>query len=278
MFHLILAIISSALITIIMRISTNRVSGNLCMLAMNYLMCFLLASLYTGIGQFFPGQKGLISTLIMGFVNGFLYLGGFVLLQFNVKKNGVVLSSTFMKLGLLVPLLISMVIFHEKPQLLQILGFITAIAAIVLMNFERESTVVQFKSGLILILIAGGSGDAMSKIFEEIGQAEMSAQFLLYTFAVAFILCMILAIAKKEHIGWKEILFGFLIGIPNFYSAQFLLRALQSLDAVIVYPTFSVGTILVVTMTGVLFFKEKLGKKQWTALGGILIALVLLNI
>ena len=73
-------------------------------------------------------------------------------------------------------------------------------------------------------------------------------------------------------------IYGVLIGIPNFFSAKFLLKSLESVDAVIAYPTFSVATILVVTIVGVLAFKERLGKRQWAALCIILAALVLLNV
>ena len=69
-----------------------------------------------------------------------------------------------------------------------------------------------------------------------------------------------------------------LVGIPNFFSAKFLLGALKDIAAVIVYPVYSVATILVVTVTGVLVFRERLERKQWLALGMILVALVLLNI
>ena len=73
-------------------------------------------------------------------------------------------------------------------------------------------------------------------------------------------------------------MFGLLVGIPNYFSAKFLLGALETLPAVIVYPVYSVGSILVVTLAGVLLFRERLEKHQWVALGVILAALVLLNI
>ena len=92
------------------------------------------------------------------------------------------------------------------------------------------------------------------------------------------VLCLALMLYKKQRPGRYELLFGVLIGVPNFFSARFLLRALGSLPAVIVYPTFSVATILVVTLAGVVFFGEKLTRRQWLALGAILAALVLLNI
>jgi len=56
------------------------------------------------------------------------------------------------------------------------------------------------------------------------------------------------------------------------------LKSLDSIAAVIVYPVYSVATILLVTLIGTCFFKERLGRLQWIALAAILLALVLLNI
>ena len=68
------------------------------------------------------------------------------------------------------------------------------------------------------------------------------------------------------------------MSLPNFFSAKFLLGALKTIPAVIVYPVYSVATILTVTVTGVLAFRERLDKRQWVALAIILLALVLLNL
>lgn len=46
----------------------------------------------------------------------------------------------------------------------------------------------------------------------------------------------------------------------------------------VVYPSFSVGTIIVVTLVGVLCFREKVEKRKLIAIGLIMAALVLLNI
>lgn len=278
MIYLILAVVCGALISVIMRLSTEKVTGNVSMLAMNYVTCLVVAGIYTGFGNLFPQGVPLGSTLGMGIVNGILYLAAFVLLQLNVKKNGVVLSSIFMKLGLLVPMVVSILFFGEMPTAVQIIGFCVAVAAIVLINLETEQSSVSFKLGLILLLLAGGGGDAMSKVFEELGKGALSSQFLFYTFGVALVLCLGLMLWKKQKIGKWEILFGILLGIPNYFSARFLLLSLGSVPAVIAYPTFSVGTILLVTLAGVSFFGERLGKRQWVAVGAILAALVLLNV
>ena len=199
-------------------------------------------------------------------------------MQRSVKKNGVVLSSVFMKLGLLVPMALSIFLFGEMPTVLQIAGFILAVLAIILINFKKDGSSATAVGGLLLLLLMNGGGDAMSKVFEEIGNPALSNQFLFYTFLAAFALCVLLVIFTREKPDITSILFGLLIGIPNFFSAKFLLMALQDVPAVIAYPTFSVSTILVVTLAGVAFFKEKLSKRQWIALGIILLALALLNI
>ena len=95
---------------------------------------------------------------------------------------------------------------------------------------------------------------------------------------MALILCGVLCIFRRQTLCWQDALFGLLIGIPNYFSARFLLLSLAQLPAVVVYPSFSVGTIVLVTLAGVLFFKEKLSTRKWIALGVILGALVLLNL
>lgn len=278
MLNLLLAIASSSLVSIVMRTSEKYTKGNHGMLAVNYVICVIMAAFYTGFGNLFPKAEGIGFTLGLGTCTGILYLVGLLLVQLNIQKNGVVLSSIFQKLGLIVQVLISIIFFKEQPQFIQVLGIIICLVAVVMINFEKGQTAVQFKLGLFLILLSSGFCDVMSKIHEEMGNPALADHFLFYTFGVAMILCIALIIVKKELFGWKDVLFGILLGIPNYFSASFLLKALNDIAAVIVFPTFSVATVVVISMTGMLVFKEKLSKKQWIAMGLILAALVLLNI
>ena len=267
MFYLLLAIVSSALVSIVMRLSTDRVTQNVGMLTMNYFTCLIIAAVYTGVTAFAPASPDLPGTIGMGAIHGALYLISFVLFQMNVRKNGVVLSATFMKLGLLVPMVTSIVFFGEKPELLQVVGFAAAIAAIVLINPRKDGGSVGSGAGLLLLLLGGGCADVMAKVFEELGNGSLSDQFLLYTFVFALVLCFVLMLYHRQRPGKAELFWGVLIGIPNFFSAKFLLRSLESVDAVIAYPTYSVATLLVITLSGVLLFRERLERRQWFALG-----------
>lgn len=273
MIYLLLAILCSAAISLIMRLSSSRVQAKMSMLCTNYLVCLLLAAIYSGFSLSVPGK-----TLGLGLFNGILYLTSFILLQYTTKKNGVVLSTIFMKLGLLVPFLMSVLIFRESPSALQLVGFFIAVAAIVTIHFQKGTRLQTSALPLFLLLVLGGGANAMSKVFERLGTPQYSNPFLFYTFLSAFLLCAGLVILKKERPGWRDLLYGALIGIPNFIASKFLLMSLNYLPAVAAYPTFSVATILVVTLAGVLLFREKLNPRQWISLGAILAAVALLNI
>ena len=278
MFFLILAILSSAMVSIVMRLSTDKISANLSMLATNYFICSLLGAAFGGFRLVLPQVEGFSVTVWLGLLSGVLYLAGLVMFQANTRSKGIVLSSVFMKLGLLVPIVASVLFFYESPTVSQMTGFCIAVFAIVLINLKKDGTGKGFGFSLIVMLLLSGGADVMAKVFDVFGPAALSALYLFYTFATAFVLCVVLVVHKKERPGFRELLFGTLIGIPNFFSAKFLLAALTKLPAVVVYPSFSVGTMLIVTMTGVSVFRERLSKVQWAALAAIVVALILLNI
>ena len=278
MLFLLLAIFSSSMISIVMRFSSGKISANLSMLATNYFICSFLGAAYAGFDLAAAEDPGFSRTVVIGLISGVLYLAAFVAFQTNTNKRGVVLSSVFMKLGLLVPIVVSVLFFKELPTAVQIIGFCIAIFAILLINLRNDGRGKGFGFGLILMLLLSGGADVMAKIFDVFAPQAHSALYLFYNFATAFTLCVLLVIQKKERPGLRELLYGALIGIPNFFSAKFLLASLTKLPAVVVYPSFSVGTMLIVTMIGVLVFRERLSKLQWGAMGAIVAALILLNI
>jgi multidrug transporter EmrE-like cation transporter len=92
------------------------------------------------------------------------------------------------------------------------------------------------------------------------------------------VLCILTALLRGQKFTRPDILYGFLVGIPNYYSARFLLLSLSEVPAVVAYPTYSVGTIILTAAAGVLLFHEKMTHRQWIAVGIVLASMVLLNI
>lgn len=278
MVFLLLAIFCSTFIAVSMRLSSGKVGSRFSMLAVNYLICGLLGAFYADFSLLAAQTTGIALTVVLSVINGVLLLGGFLLLQISIRKNGVVLSSLFMKLGLLVPFLTSILFFNEVPTLLQILGFCIAAGAVVLFNLQAGSRINRVGIDLIFLLLMCGGSDAMIKIFEALGPALLSDHFLCLSFSVAFVLCGLLVAVKKERLDSGALIFGIAIGVANFFSSKLLLGALTQLPAVVVFPTFSVATMLIVTSCGVVFFKERLDRHQWLAFGAIIVSLIMLNI
>lgn len=197
-------------------------------------------------------------------------------MQWNTRHNGVTLSSVFMKLGILVPTVLSVVWFHESPTALQISGFLLAVSAIVIIHYQKGQTLTGKSWALLLMLLIGGMGDGMSKVYEVNG--DSGCKIPSFSSHSSLLLCLGFMHRKQEHLGIKELGYGTLLGIPNFFSSLFLLKSLDTVAAVIAFPTFSVAVILVVAVAGIFVFHEHLQRRQF--IGGILIciALALLNL
>ena len=171
MVSLMLAIVSSMLITVLMRLSEGRRQNPTVMLVVNYFVCCLCSWLTAGAQHPFPTAEKLPLVLLLGTISGVLYLGGFVFLQWNLPRNGVVLSATFQKLGVVVPTVMAILFFGETPRILQVLGILLTLAAIILMQ-EKQDQSAGSLPGLIVLLLCGGLADTIVPYDEKDGSGN----------------------------------------------------------------------------------------------------------
>ena len=279
MIYLILAILSSASLALGLRISEVFSENRYGILLGNYATCAVLAFLLMPEKQLFP--PGMIIPLLAGVVNGILYFTTLVLMQRCIQENGAALTAAFARLGLVLPVTASMLFFREFPSLLQALGLILVVAAIWVLNSGDKRRRGRVSGGLLLaLLLSGGMADGMSKVFEQIGERRYDGLFLFYTFLVALLLTLVLALRenRRSRMGKVEVISGILLGIPNYFSTSLLLAAVTRLPAYVVYPRFSVGTILVVSLVSVVILQDPMTRRQAAGCGMILAALALLNL
>jgi len=280
MIYLILAVASSAAISIAMRASEKHVKNEIAMFMSNYLVCMALAfGFMENKTQFVSTISSAGLTILLGGLSGVMFLANFLFYKYNMKHNGVVMSATFMKLGVLVPTIMAVAVFGEMPRQTQVIGILVAISAIILINFEKDAlSEGKHMLFLILLLLLSGFTDSMANVFDKISNPAQKDIYLLATFGTAFIITIVLVSIKKLKVYKMDVVFGALIGIPNYFSSRFLILSLQEIEAVLVYPTYSVATMITIAVAGVLIFREKISTKKMCALGLILFALVLLNV
>ena len=201
MIYLMLAIASSALVSIIIRLGEDHVTNQMGMLLSNYVVCSICAIVCSNSDVVTAVQASGFFDIGLGVVCGFLYLAGLLLMQYNTKHNGVVLSSTFMKLGVLIPTLMAIVFFREIPKGTQVIGIVLALLAIVMIHFEKDA----LKEGnkkiwLLVLLLCGGITDSTANIFEKFGSPAAKDVYLFMIFFVAGVLAFVLVLKSKKKV------------------------------------------------------------------------------
>lgn len=282
MVYLILAVLASSAVAIIMRLGEKHVKNSFAMFMANYIVCSLIAFLLVEDKALFAPREGLSFALLLGLGSGCLYLISLALMKLNISRSGVMLTSVFMKLGVLVPAMIAIVFFRESPSALQIIGFVLAVAAILLIYLEPkgEGKAASGKASvfLLILLFVGGLTESMANIFDKLGSPALKDHFLLFNFFTAFLLSLGVTLIRRQKVSWKDIAFGAAIGVPNYFATRFLLLSLGSIPAVVVYPIYNVGAIVLISLAGLLLFKEKLSARKLMGMVIIIAALVLLNL
>ena len=287
MYRLLLAILSSASVAIVLKCFRNQRGNRFGIILGNYLTCILVSLVLM------PDRSAIFSgsgvTLLCGALGGVLFVAGLVSMQSSVTANGATLTAAFAKLGLLVPLALSILWFRERPGLWQIVGIVLALASVVVINSGKRGADGNEKSPaapslalLLLTLLACGGSDGMAKVFEQVGRRSEDTLYFFFVFLTAAVLSAALAVMEYRRTGKRillpELAAGVAVGIPNYFSSYLLLKALVSLPAFLAYPVFSTGTILLVMAISAAVFRERPGRRQLAGLGLILAALVLLNI
>lgn len=282
MLYLVLAVAASAAMAIVLKCFRNQKGNRYGILLGNYLTCVVISFLMLP-------DKGLIGsgswvTLICGIGGGVFFVLALICMQSSIRSNGAGLTSALARLGLIVALGVSILLFREQPSALQFIGIGLAVAAIVVLRTDGAEQ-SRRKGGfglLILTLAASGCADAMAKVFDTYGSRSEDSLYFFWLFVTAVLFCAVLGAAegkrtnKKIHPG--AFAAGVLVGIPNYFSSYLLLRSLQALPATVAYPTYSTATILLVLALSAVFFRERLTKRQWPGILLILAALALLNL
>lgn len=279
MIFLLLALLSSSVLALVLKYLNS--SSPYGVYFINYITCTLLAFAAMEPKALYNGD---VTPCWLGGITGLIYLASLFTNGYSIHKNGAILSSVFTRLGVLVPIMLSVTLFGERPTVLQGLGVALAVAAAVIMNGlpqkpgDRAAENKIYLLPLVLTLLLNGTSDAMSKVFTQLGRRQDDGLFMFYIFLFAGLATLALLIKGRQTLTGRDIFFGILVGVPNFLSSRLLLAALTELPAFLVYPSYSVGVILVISVASFFLFRERLNGRQMGAAGMILGALVLLNL
>ena len=219
-------------------------------------------------------------------VLGALFISIFFVMAMTAQKNGVSVTSIAGKMSVVVPVLFGIVLYNESVTFLKIAGILIALVAVYLSSVREETS--EKKGGLlfpILLFIGSGTIDTLLKYVQSNHVADEDVSiFSGSLFGIAaifgFIILGVKTIKKRVPFGRKNIIAGIVLGVPNYYSIVFLIKALQNKDfeSSTLFTINNVAIVIVSTLVGLFLFREQFSLKNKIGVALAILGIVLVTI
>ena len=212
---------------------------------------------------------------------GIIFIIVFNLMAITTQKNGLSVAAVASKMSVAIPVVFGIIVYKESTHIFKITGIIIALIAVYMTSMKTDNGISIKKVHLIyplLVFLGGGIIDTSLKFMETKYVAKMDVPIFsatIFGFAALIGICIVFYKIRTGtfKITLKNIIAGICLGIPNYFSIYFLIQALRNknLDSSTVFIINNVAILLVSTIIGILFFKEKLILKNWI---GIILAII----
>jgi len=279
MLDLLLSILFSSLIFVIFKLFDTHKVQTIYAIIVNYITACLVGIL------FYKKPIQLYEIPKNDWFYGTLFLGILFILVFNLmaktsQRLGVSVASVATKMSFVIPVILGLILYNEKLSFFKTSGIVLALAAVYFASVKDTPRAIQKRSLLLPVMVFLGSGiiDASIKYMEEnhvsTNEFPIFSATVFGAAACTGILFILLRSFKKPlKLNFKNVLGGIALGVPNFFSIFFLLRALQNetLNSASIFTLNNVAIVMFSTLLGIVLFKEKISPKNW---GGILLAVI----
>ncbi len=214
---------------------------------------------------------------------GVIFILLFNLMAYCSDKLGVASTSIANKITFVFPTFLWILFYSESITAIKVLGLLVALFAIFLTGEKSKTT--SFKGNLLLLaslFIGGGLLDTLlSYAQHELVPKEQTSIFFGYLFLFAFFVGFILMLFQKtKGQPWpskKDILWGVILGVPNYFAMHSFLRSLEHIPTSTAFPVANMGVILGSTLLSMILFKERLSKRKSIALLCAITAILLIS-
>ena len=279
MLDLALSVLSSTWIFVVFKLYDVYKVQTLVAIIINYITaCLTGFFLYQG-----PVAMGEImnTSWVWGpFAMGVLFITIFNLMAKTAQTSGVSVASVATKMSLVIPVIIGLIFYGEHLTFLQAIGILLALAAVYFASLKEKGITINRKDLILPLLVFLGSGaiDASIKYFEEKHLTDQEIPiFSSMVFGCAALSGLIyIGVGSKKQtlkINFKNVVGGIALGVPNYFSIYFLIRALRNniWSSAAVFTLNNVAIVMLSTLLGILLFKERLSIKNW---GGVVLAII----
>lgn len=280
MLFLILSILCSVIVGVIFKITRKYNANPIQVVAFNYVFALLLC--------YFTFNPDI--TQVDGSAPWSLYIGIGVLLPIvflfliaSIKHMGIVKTDAAQRLSLFIPILAAWFIFKEDFNSYKVIGLLIGFVALLLI-LKRQSVNTENKWIYPTVVLLGFG--VIDILFKQIALYTTlpytTSLFVVFDISLAISLLVVVyeTVLKKVKLQAKNILFGALVGLFNFGNILFYLKAHKAFsdNPSTVFAGMNMGVIILGSLVGLLFFKEKLSKINFIGIFLALIAIVFIVI
>ena len=204
-------------------------------------------------------------------VLGLLFMSSFIVNDLSVKKSGVALTTVSVRLSLVIPVLMSWLLLGQsEPRWLSVALILAAMILIALSSGRPAGGRPSDRKpgwSLVLVFLTYGVCDFLLKYAQHIVTAEagntdvLKAYIFLSAMVLSFIVCLSRGSFRRTTTPqprWKAILAGIFLGLANMLCTTLVLKALGTMPATVFFPLYNIGIVLVVSLVGILGFREPL--------------------
>ncbi|MFB9076083.1 EamA family transporter [Flavobacterium procerum] len=276
MLFLILSILCSVTVGVIFKISRKYNSNAAQIISFNYVAAIALCYF-----TFNPDLKTLDKSAPWNIYTavGILLPIVFLFLAFSIKYMGIAKTDAAQRLSLFIPILAAWLLFNENFNTYKIIGVLVGFTS--LLFILRKQSDNKENKWIYPALVLFGFG-IIDILFKKIAlyTAVPYTTSLFFVFVIALAVSVLIVFYKlfivKEKFNLRNLLFGALVGVFNFCNILFYLKAHKAFaeNPSTVFAGMNMGVIILGTLTGAFFFKEKLSKTNLLGLFLALIAIV----
>lgn len=279
--YLLLSVSCSLIIAHLLKATEDKGLRTLNVLTFNYLVAFVIAFLYRLESPLVWISRMTPVVWLVAVVVGSMFIANFVVYSKSAHRNGVGVSVAAMRLSLLIPVLLSILMYKEVLSAGQSAGILMVFGALFLLMPRKQKladTDIQRAWMLWFLFICTGLTDGSLKIYEEDFSAQLSeGAFMGLVFLTAFIIGAVLCWKREGRwITRREAIMGTAIGVPNLFTSIFLIYTLQYLEGAVTYTAVNLLTVLGGTILGKVRWKDQVSRLQWIGIATAIVAITLL--
>ena len=209
---------------------------------------------------------------VLAFIVGLLFVLTFNLYAHGAQKIGVTPSTIANKMSMIIPIIIGIILLNEEVTFNKILGISFAFVAIFLSSIGDRKYSLNKNHLIIIVLLFIGQGLAdgiLNWAQEFILNGSNMNLFFAVTFLAAGFTGLLFVFFKlssqKVKIEPKSIIWGIVLGIPNYLTLLYFVKSLKSelFSSSEIFPIINIGVIIFCTILSIILFRERVSIYNW---------------